>query len=71
MLLWVCLEVSKGMCHSQLALCLLLVDKDVSSQLVLEHHACLPVAMLPPMMAMDSNPLEPGAPHKCLFFLKK
>lgn len=41
------------------ALCLLLVDKDVRSQVGLLHQACLLVTMLPPMMAIDSNPLEP------------
>jgi hypothetical protein len=59
-LLWVGFEVSKSLCHSQLALCLLLVNKDVSSHLGLQHlHPCLLVAMLPPMMLMDSNSLDP------------
>ena len=34
--------------------CLLLADKDISSQLLLQLHACLSTAML----AIDSNPLE-------------
>ncbi|KRX33252.1 hypothetical protein T09_4325 [Trichinella sp. T9] len=39
------------------SLCLLLVDQDVSSQLLLQCHACLPAClpatMLPAMMIMD------------------
>lgn len=41
-----------------LSLYLLFVGRDVSSQLVLQHHACLPVAMLPIVMVLDSNPLK-------------
>ena len=37
---------------------LLLLDKDVSSQLLLQCYVCLPAAMLPTMMVMNSNPLE-------------
>jgi hypothetical protein len=37
---------------------LLSVDEDVSSQLLLQHHAWLPDAMLPAMMAMHT-PSEP------------
>lgn len=36
----------------------ILTDKNVSSQLLLPCHACLPVDMLPTMMVIDSNPLE-------------
>lgn len=34
-------------------------DKDVSSQLLLHHLACLSAAMTTAMMVMNSNPLEP------------
>jgi hypothetical protein len=37
-----------------LCLFLLSVDQDVSSQLLLQPHACLPAAVLPSMMAMGS-----------------
>lgn len=38
--------------------CLMLVEHEVNSLLLYERHACLPNAMLPPMLVMDSNPLE-------------
>ncbi|KAL6033109.1 hypothetical protein STEG23_037257, partial [Scotinomys teguina] len=34
------------------------LDQDVSSQLLLQHHACLPGVILPTMMAMY-KPSEP------------
>lgn len=40
------------------SLYLLFVGPDVSSQLVFQHHACLPVAMLPIVMVLDSSPLK-------------
>ena len=38
-------------------LCPLLMD--VSSQVFLQCHGCLPAAMFPTMKVMDSKPLEP------------
>ena len=38
--------------------CLLLLDQDISSQLLIQHHACLPAAMLPAVMIMNLNPLN-------------
>lgn len=37
---------------------LLLVDQDVLFQLLLQHHVCLPPAMLPVVLVMDSNTLK-------------
>lgn len=46
------------------SLCLLLMEKAVSSLLLFQRHACCPeAAMLHTMMVTESNPLEPGAPH--------
>lgn len=36
----------------------LLADKNVSSQLLLQHQDCLRAAMFPDMMVVDANPLE-------------
>lgn len=55
------LEISKAhVTVSQLflSLCLVPVDQNVSSQLVLQCHACLSTTILPAMMIMDSNPLN-------------
>ena len=38
-------------------LCLVLVDQDMSSRLLLWCHACLSAARLPAMTVMDTNPL--------------
>lgn len=46
------LEVSKDLGHSQYAVCF----QGVSSQLLLQCHACLPTAMLPTMIVMHSYP---------------
>lgn len=35
-----------------------LLSQDVSAQLLLQSYACLPAAILPAMMAMDSNLLQ-------------
>lgn len=43
---------------SAFSLCLMAVDQDVISQLLLQHHDCLPYAMLFVMMYMNSNPLK-------------
>jgi hypothetical protein len=40
------------------SLYLTLVDQDVSSQLLLQNHACLPAGMLSTIMVTDSSPLE-------------
>ena len=40
------------------SLCFLLVDQDVSSQLLFQHHSCLLVVILSAMRDMDSNSLE-------------
>lgn len=37
---------------------LLLVDQDVLFQLLLQHRVCLPPAMLPVVLVMDSNTLK-------------
>ena len=51
-------EVSKSQ-----SLNLMLVDQDVSSQLLLHSHASLPAAMLPAMTVMDSSePSETVSP---------
>jgi hypothetical protein len=50
-------EVSKHWCHPH-CLCFVAVSQDVSTQLLLWCHAWKPVAMLPTMMVMDSNPLK-------------
>lgn len=60
-------EVSKDLGHSQLAisLCLVIGSQDISSQLPLYHHTCLPTAMF---LAMDTNPLKLLAPSKAFFY---
>ena len=49
-------EVSKD--PFPVSLCLMVVAQDVSFWLLLQHHACLPVAMLPTMISLDSNPMK-------------
>ena len=39
-------------------LCLMFIDQDVSSQLLLQCHVCLSAAMLPTMTVMDFNSLN-------------
>ena len=41
----------------------------VDRKVLLQHHACLPAAMLPTMMTMNSNPLEPGVPELHTFII--
>ncbi|NP_001258498.1 uncharacterized protein LOC73410 [Mus musculus] len=36
----------------------MLVDQDVSTQLIHQRHACLPVALVSAIIVMDSNPLK-------------
>jgi len=50
------------------ALCLLLMDRHVSSQLLLPQHACLPDAILPTIKAMGS-PSKAVSPYE-LFLLQ-
>jgi hypothetical protein len=51
-------EVSKAPHHSHLALCLLLVNQEVTPQLPFWSHICLPAAvMLPAITITGSNPL--------------
>lgn len=59
-------EVPRDLGHSQLAISLYLVigSQDISSQLPLYHHACLPTAMF---LAVDTNPLKLLAPSKAFF----
>lgn len=45
-------EVSKAQPSPVGSLCLHLADKDVVSQLRVQHHTCLPAARLPTMMIM-------------------
>lgn len=47
------------------SLCPIFPDKDMNSQLLTLYHICLPVAMFPTMMVMDSNPLQLSARIKC------
>lgn len=47
-----------------------LVDQDVSSPLLLQHHTCLAAAMFPAMMAKDSITLWNYDPQIKCFLLK-
>lgn len=60
-------EVSLGTSEVWLFPLLSTCGSDVSSQLLLPHHACLPAAMIPAMMAMDSHS-ETMRPHKYFFY---
>lgn len=46
-------EVSKDTQYFELALCFVFVDQDVRSQLLLQHHPCLPVTVLSSAMVTD------------------
>lgn len=52
-------KVAKPMPFPVSALCIVLVDLEINSQLLLQHRASLPADMLPVIMDMDSNPLKP------------
>ena len=65
-LLWADFKISKA--HTipgVLSLCLLLGDKDISSHLLLQLHACLPASMLL-IMIMDFCNYGPQIKHFCL-----
>lgn len=50
-------EVSKDVQHSKPPiLCLVLVDQDIRSQLLLQAQGCLPAVVLLAMMAVDFSP---------------
>ena len=54
-------EVSRAHTISSMfwhSFCLMLVDQDVSSQLLLQRHSCLPAVVPLTMKAMDTNPQE-------------
>lgn len=51
--------LTKEVCHQDY-LCLTLVNQDVSSQLLLQCHVCLPAPILIAMMVIDSNIVEPA-----------
>lgn len=52
-------EVSKAQATPVSALCLMLVDQDVPTQLLTQQHVCLPAAMLSAAgMAMNSKTPE-------------
>lgn len=53
--------------HTQSAISLLLMVQDISSKLLLQHHACLPVAVFTPWWSW-LHPPKPYAPNK--FFCK-
>lgn len=55
-----------GLRYSQLALCLVFLEWDVSFQFLLQCHACQPAVRLTIMMARDS-PSETRSPHKLYF----
>ncbi|CAO2603708.1 hypothetical protein LEMLEM_LOCUS11757, partial [Lemmus lemmus] len=44
-------------------------DQDRSSQLLLQHHVCLPSSMLPAMMIMDQPSETASKPLTKYFFL--
>lgn len=46
------------MTNVSFSLYLVVVSKEVSSRLLLQHHACIPAAMNLTMMIMNSNPLN-------------
>jgi hypothetical protein len=53
------IKLSKNPCHSKyLSLPCGHVSKNVGSQLRLQHHACLPVAVLHGIIVIDSSPLQ-------------
>ena len=56
--------------HSHLALCLMLVDLEVCSWLLLQSHVCLLVNMPHTVMVIDSNPLKLWALKLNAFFYK-
>lgn len=57
-------EVSKAQVIPVSALCLMPVDLDVSSWLLLQHRVCLSAAMFSAaVMVMGSNISEPRAPN--------
>lgn len=51
-------EILRGQAIPTLCSLLQIYGSDVSSHLLLQRHACLPVSMLPSMMSLDSYPLE-------------
>lgn len=57
--------------HFALFPCLILVGRELSSQLLFQWHACLPAAMLPTRMVINSNPPEPWALNAFFYSLSR